>query len=758
MATSKVKTKPTLTYHEKLAIWRKFATFNIKPTKCSACTRKNAHKTVLLENGKHICWYSWIKKNSHFKSNVTPKKASMVDIDRENKEILSNNKFEQLLSTEEKIKLKEAEKKLSEKIRNNGKLEDLKQLESGVLIEDDMAQGKSKSIDTSISDVTKIFVVRSNKERQQFYNDLIGKNAIQHKVKNICRVSDSHNLKYGNIIDEIIDNEMLETKNPIVKNYIRLANQPQKEKFTMTDKTNSVIKGQCSFDKKTKYAVEMINITKSFLNGKIVANDDVTIRVKKNEIHAIIGENGAGKSTLMSVLFGMYTPDSGTIKINGQNCYFNTAMDASKAGLGMVHQHFQLVPTNTIFENIILGREDVAKHIPIIKEKEAREKIQALIEKYDLNLDINRKVSSLTVGQQQKTEILKLLYNDAEILIFDEPTAVLSPNEITHFLKMLKDLQAVGKTIILITHKFTEIKEVADRASIIRLGRFVSDFNVKDKSIQEMAEEMVGKAINLSKNEHIGYNKTKRVLEVRDVKVKLSRNKLKEVEPVNFDVHAGEVFAIAGVEGNGQSELALIISGLNLKSDGHIYFHGKDVIDKPIKKRFKQGLSFIPESRHEHGLILDESIAMNTVSNDLSNDKFSWYGFLKDKFIKENARVLIRNFDVRGTTRGSTPARGLSGGNQQKLIIGRELSKEHSIVLMVQPTRGLDLGAVKYVHEKILEEKRKGNAVVLISYELDEILSLADTVAVMSEGSFAVVDSIKNMSRQRIGEIMAGKE
>ncbi len=601
----------------------------------------------------------------------------------------------------------------------------------------------------------------------------------------------------------------------------------------------------------SEYAIEIIDIHKSFLNGKVIANDGINLNVKHNEIHAIIGENGAGKSTLMSILFGIYTQDSGTIKVNGKSVYFSSAKDASAAGLGMVHQHFKLVPTYTVYENVILGSEDANK-LGVLKHKEARAKLQGLIKKYKFNVSLNSKAMNLTVGQQQKTEILKLLYRDSDILIFDEPTAVLSQDEIQQFLNMLLDFKKAGKTIIIITHKFGEIKQVADRATIIRRGKYICDFNVADKSIKEMSELMVGKKISEIKNSGSPISDdAKTILEVNNLRIKkqdlpntlsfnskypevkkirklmdknaqldkvqraeeIKRNEqtiisLKnafkqkierqiqeakgkaEANPenskyiknfsakksilynfnkefgcdesindaINFKIRAGEVFAIAGVEGNGQSELALMLSGLMKNKNAEIKLLNHNITKLSIKQRKMLGMSHIPEDRHKHGLILDLPIYMNTVSNSIDNKPFSSCGFLNFYEIKEFARALIKKYDVRGTTRGTAPARLLSGGNQQKLIIGRELTSPHSLVILVQPTRGLDLGAIEYVHYQVMREKQKGNAVLLISYELDEILSLADTIAVMYNNSFIDVGDKQKMTRAYIGQLMAGKD
>lgn len=530
------------------------------------------------------------------------------------------------------------------------------------------------------------------------------------------------------------------------------------------------------------YAIEMHEITKTFLNGTIIANEKVNLFVKKNEIHAIIGENGAGKSTLMSILFGIYKQDSGNIKINGVSVNFNSAKDATRVGVGMVHQHFKLIETLSVLDNVLLGNEGVGS-LGWIKRNKERKKLESIIQSYGLKLDLKKQISKITVGQQQKTEILKLLYKDIDILIFDEPTAVLSEDEIEAFLQMLRDFKNDGKTIVIITHKLNEIKAVADSATVIRRGRYIDSFAVKDKTIAEMAELMVGRKLVEVKNQNSVDDNAKNVLSVRDldiysiIKNQMGSNALDDeidenqqnqsnktsnqptTNLINFDIKEGEIFAIAGVEGNGQSQLAYLLSGL-LKANpqASIVLDGKEISHLNIKQRYAAGLSHVPEDRHKHGLVLDDTIAMNSVLQSVDYYPYSSFGFLNINEIYKNSFNIIKKYDVRGTTRGSTSSRALSGGNQQKMIIGREIEKEHKLILLVQPTRGLDLGAIEFIHEQILKEKAKGNAVLLISYELDEILALADTIAVMHEGHFIGVGNNKVMTRQKIGELMAGEK
>lgn len=534
---------------------------------------------------------------------------------------------------------------------------------------------------------------------------------------------------------------------------------------------------------KSKYAFEMINIHKSFNNGQIKANVGINLSVKNNEIHAIIGENGAGKSTLMSILFGLYEQDEGDIFIGGKKVHFSSSKDAAKYNIGMVHQHFKLIDNYKVIDNIILGVEETV--MGFMSRSKSRKKIKALIEQYGFNVNLDDKISNLTVGQQQKVEILKVLFRDSDILIFDEPTAVLSDNEIKSFLEILKTFKANGKTVVLITHKLHEIKEVADVATVIRKGKYIDTINVKDTSVEQMAELMVGRKIVETKNDGVitsdkevlrihdldlSYippfdyafmkieNNIKRLLDFRSWnKKKTTENTRQKSKKINFSVRAGEVFAIAGVEGNGQSSLAEYISGLKLSMNNTVIFDGKDISKSSINTRNKLGISHVPEDRHKHGLVLDQSCRKNLVDNQISNKPFSNAGFIIEYEIARFANDVIHNFDVRGTANGTAMSRSLSGGNQQKLIVGREITKQHKLLLLVQPTRGLDVGAIEYIHSRVLEEKKAGNAIILISYELDEILALADTIAVISRNSIIGVGSRNEMTRSKIGELLAGE-
>ncbi|WP_255565831.1 ABC transporter ATP-binding protein [Mycoplasma sp. E35C] len=536
----------------------------------------------------------------------------------------------------------------------------------------------------------------------------------------------------------------------------------------------------------------MVDIHKSFNNGQIKANVGINLNVKRNEIHAIIGENGAGKSTLMSILFGLYQQDKGQIFVWDREVNFKSSKDASKAKIGMVHQHFKLIENFKVIDNIILGNEPTKGGI--IFYKKAADKLKKLINEYNFKIDLNAKVSSLTVGEQQKVEILKVLYRDADLLIFDEPTAVLSDNEIESFLEILKEFKAKNKTILIITHKLHEIKAVADSATVIRKGEYIASFDVKDKSIEEMAELMVGRTVvpsinnnpitsddvvlsvknlNLNtKNAQEQYDElvnkagawaktavTKGINAAKNVYKNLS--KTKSHSNINFNIRKGEIFAIAGVEGNGQSKLIELISGLKKSFPNTILFRDKnglvDVSNKSIKTRAKMGMSFVPEDRHKHGLTLDQSVRLNSVNNLIDKKPFSSMGMVVPFEIASYAQKIIDQFDVRGTANGTTNSRSLSGGNQQKLIIGREMTKDHELLILAQPTRGLDVGAIQYIHNQIIEEKKRGKAILLVSYELDEIMALADTIAVINRNNIIGIGPKEEMTRSRIGQLLAGE-
>ena len=513
----------------------------------------------------------------------------------------------------------------------------------------------------------------------------------------------------------------------------------------------------------SKYAVEMLNITKTFNNGQLIANDNLTLKVEKNEIHALVGENGAGKTTIMSILFGTLPYDSGKVIINGKEQILSSASDARRNGLGMVHQHFKLVNVYTLLDNIILGAEMTKNGF--LDRKSARKKIEKLSAEYNLPVNLDTLSVNASVGEQQRTEILKLLYRDADILIFDEPTAVLSDEEIKGFLKMVLEFKKQGKTIILITHKLNEVKAVADRASIIRKGRLVKTVDVKKVTEQDMANEMVGYKLVLTKNnvKDSSYDKRPVICDIKNLNAyKLAQPKVLALKNFDLKIHEGEILGLAGIEGNGQTELALILGGLlknrvtgsvtiyNVKSKTKI-----DVIDSKVKTLYDNGLCHVPEDRLKYGLVLDESVSINAVLPQIDKYPFTVFGFLNRKQITTYAKSIISEWDVRGANDGKAKARSLSGGNQQKLVIGRELSRPHNFAIFVQPTRGLDLGAINYIHQRIIQDAKNGTAVLLISYELDEILSISTRIAVIDSGKIVYDSPAYKTNRATIAKYLS---
>ncbi len=501
-----------------------------------------------------------------------------------------------------------------------------------------------------------------------------------------------------------------------------------------------------------EYVVEMLNITKEFPGIK--ANDNVTLQLIKQEIHALLGENGAGKSTLMSVLFGLYQPEEGIIKINGKEVKINDPNDANKYKIGMVHQHFKLVHNYSVVENIMLGVESTKKGL--LDYSVAKEKIIELSEKYNLRIDPDSLIEDISVGMQQRVEILKMLYRDAEILIFDEPTAVLTPQEIKELMKIMRNLTKEGKSIILITHKLKEIKQVADRCSVLRKGKYIGTVGVKETTTEKMAEMMVGRPVNFEIDKKKAVP-TDVVLEVKDITVEDTLSKKLKVNNVSFSVKKGEIFCVAGIEGNGQTQLVEAITGLK-KSKGTVLLNGEDITHLSIRNRNNMGVSHIPEDRHKHGLVLDYSLEYNLVLQEYFTPKFQKYGFLKHKAIRENADKLISEFDIRSGQGAITDARSMSGGNQQKAIIAREVSRNTDLIIAVQPTRGLDVGAIEFVHKELVDLRDQGKAVLLISLELDEVMNLSDRIIVMYEGELVgEFDPVKTTETE-LGLYMAGSK
>ncbi|MEG0093420.1 MAG: ABC transporter ATP-binding protein [Erysipelotrichaceae bacterium] len=501
-----------------------------------------------------------------------------------------------------------------------------------------------------------------------------------------------------------------------------------------------------------QYVIEMCNITKEFPG--ILANDDVTLQLKKGEIHALLGENGAGKSTLMSVLFGLYQAEKGCIKINGQEVKINDPNDANRYGIGMVHQHFKLVHNFTVLENIVLGAEDVKNGLLTLDA--AREKVKALSSQYQLNVDTEALISDISVGMQQRVEILKMLYRDNEILIFDEPTAVLTPGEIDELMQIMRSLIKEGKSIIFITHKLNEIKAVANRCTVLRKGKYVGSVEVADTSKEELSQMMVGRKVNFVTNK-ISKNLGDVVLEANHISVSKKGHK-DSVKDVSFHVRNGEIVCIAGIEGNGQSDLVYALTGLSKVSSGKIILDGDDITNASIRKRNLEGIGHIPEDRHKHGLVLDYNVSYNMALKKYFKKGFCDHGFLKFDKMDKYADDMIEQFDIRSSLGHKTIARSMSGGNQQKVIVAREINDNPKCLIAVQPTRGLDVGAIEYIHSKLIEERDNGRAVLLISLELDEVMNLSDRILVMYEGEIVAQLDPKNTTIQELGLYMAGSK
>ena len=503
-------------------------------------------------------------------------------------------------------------------------------------------------------------------------------------------------------------------------------------------------------EKSPEYVIEMLHITKEFPGIK--ANDDITLQLKKGEIHALLGENGAGKSTLMSVLFGLYQPEAGEIRKNGVKVEINDPNDATALKIGMVHQHSKLVEVFTVLDNIILGAETTK--LGFIQKKEARAKVQALSEKYGLHVDLDAKVEDITVGMQQRVEILKMLYRDNEILIFDEPTAVLTPQEIDELMATMREFAKEGKSILFISHKLNEIMEVSDRVTVLRKGKYVGTVNTSETNKQELSNMMVGRPVQLEvvKDEA---KPTGEVLRVEHFCVPSRVHKRNAVDDVSFSVRKGEIVCIAGIDGNGQSELIYGLTGLDRSSGGRVTLCGEDITHASIAHRGKN-MSHIPEDRHKYGLVLDFTLEQNMVLQRFQEPQFEKAGFINNAAVREYADELIDKFDVRSGQGAVTVARSMSGGNQQKAIIAREIDRDKPLIVAVQPTRGLDVGAIEYIHSQLVSERDKGKAVLLVSLELDEVMSLSDRILVMYEGKIVGEFDPKKITVQELGLYMAG--
>lgn len=501
------------------------------------------------------------------------------------------------------------------------------------------------------------------------------------------------------------------------------------------------------------YIIEMLNITKEFPG--IIANDDITLQVKKGEIHALLGENGAGKSTLMSVLFGLYRPEKGSIRVRGEEVMIKNPNDANDLKIGMVHQHFKLVHNFTVAENIVLGMEDTKNGV--IQMKDAIQKINELSKRYRLMVDANSIIEDISVGMQQRVEILKMLYRDAEILIFDEPTAVLTPQEIDDLMNIMKTFAKEGKSIILITHKLNEIKHVADRCSVLRKGKYIGTVNVKDTSTEKMAEMMVGRNVSFTVAKEKAQPKEV-VLTVEGLSLQSVISHKLYVKEASFELRRGEILAVAGIEGNGQTQLVEAITGLRKIQEGRVFVNNKDITHLPIRARTLTGISHIPEDRHKHGLVLDYNLEDNLVLQTYFQPEFQSKGFLRRKVITQNARKLIELFDIRSAKGPDTETRSMSGGNQQKAIIARELSRETDLIIAVQPTRGLDVGAIEYIHKQLIAMRDANKAVLLVSLELDEVLNVSDRVIVMYEGEVVASLMTDETNENELGLYMSGSK
>lgn len=498
------------------------------------------------------------------------------------------------------------------------------------------------------------------------------------------------------------------------------------------------------------FVVEMLGIRKEFPG--IVANDDITLCLKKGEVHALLGENGAGKSTLMSILFGLYQPDKGSIRIRGKDVRIDNPNIANDLGIGMVHQHFKLVHNFTVTENIVLGIEPTSGLV--LSLKEASQRIKTLSQQYGLNVEPDARIEDISVGMQQRVEILKMLYRNAEVLIFDEPTAVLTPQEIQDLLKIMRNLIDEGKSIILITHKLKEIKAIADRCTVIRRGKYVGTVEVKDTDEARMAEMMVGRQVSF-KVEKSAREPGEVILSLRNLRIPCRR----KGDPIRIDaldIRAGEIVGVAGVEGNGQTELIEALTGLRRVESGSMVLSGKDIANASIRERNESGLAHIPEDRQKRGLVLDYTLQENFILKNHRDAPYSHNGFLDADAIRAHADKVIAAFDVRSGEGAVSKARDMSGGNQQKAIIGREFDQNPNLLIAVQPTRGLDVGSIEYIHKRLVEQRDSGKAVLLVSLELDEILDLSDRIAVISHGAIVDIVDADKTDEKEIGLMMTG--
>ena len=501
----------------------------------------------------------------------------------------------------------------------------------------------------------------------------------------------------------------------------------------------------------SEYVIEMLNITKEFPGIK--ANDNITLQLKKGEVHALLGENGAGKSTLMSVLFGLYQPEAGIIKKDGKEVKINNPNDANALHIGMVHQHFKLVEIFTVLDNIILGAEP--NKFGFLQKAEARKKVLELSERYGLQVDPDAKIEDISVGMQQRVEILKMLYRDNDILIFDEPTAVLTPQEIDELMEIMRNFTKEGKSILFITHKLNEIMAVADRCTVLRKGKYMGTVEIKNTTKEELSRMMVGRDVKFEVDkgeQHLGDV----VLDVQNVTVPSKLHSNNAVKDVSFQVRAGEIVCLAGIEGNGQTQFVYALTGLDKMSRGKITMCGHDITKAKIRERSKLGMSHIPEDRHKHGLVLDFSLEQNMVLQRYWQPEFQKFGFIRNKEVRKYTDRLIEQYDIRSGQGAVTTARSMSGGNQQKAIVAREIDKNPELLVAVQPTRGLDVGAIEYIHKQLVAQRDAGKAVLLVSLELEEVMSVPDRILVMYEGEIVGEFNPKEVTVQELGLYMAG--
>ena len=501
----------------------------------------------------------------------------------------------------------------------------------------------------------------------------------------------------------------------------------------------------------SEYVIEMLNITKKFPG--ILANDNITLQLKQGEVHALLGENGAGKSTLMSVLFGLYQPEGGQIKKSGQVVNINNPNDANALHIGMVHQHFKLVEVFTVLENIILGVEP--NKMGFLQKAEARKKVVELSERYGLKVEPDALIEDISVGMQQRVEILKMLYRDNEILIFDEPTAVLTPQEIDELMEIMRNFTKEGKSILFITHKLNEIMAAADRCTVLRKGKYMGTVDIKDTTKEELSRMMVGRQISFAVDK-AEQEAGEVVLDVQGVTVPSKLHKGNAVKDVSFQVRKGEIVCLAGIEGNGQTQFIHALTGLDKMSHGSIKLQGREIAKASTRNRSKWGMSHIPEDRHRHGLVLDYTLEENLVLQRYWEPKFQSAGFINSNAVREYALKLIDQYDVRSGQGAVTRVRSMSGGNQQKAIVARELDKAHELLVAVQPTRGLDVGAIEYIHKQIVTQRDAGGAVLLVSLELDEVMNVSDRILVMYEGEIVGEFDPKTTTVQELGLYMAG--